>query len=171
MQRTFAVAIIVVASIGAFAQAPPASPALSKVEGWSQWRGPARDGVASSFTVPTVWPAQLTKRWQATVGLGHASPVISGNRIVVHSRQGSREVVTAYDLQSGKQLWQDGVEAPYTMNSAATGHGPGPKSTPAIADGRVFALMSAVVATGVVSSLFAVRLAAATPVVQAIKSE
>ena len=33
-----------------------------------------------------------------------------------------------------------GVNAPYTMNSAATGHGPGPKSTPAVADGRVFTL-------------------------------
>ena len=105
---------------------------------WPQWRGPARDGVASSFTAPATWPAQLTKKWQATVGTGHASPVISGNRVVVHSRQGNREVVTAFDLESGKQLWQDGVDAPYTMNPAATGHGPGPKSTPLVSNGRVF---------------------------------
>jgi outer membrane protein assembly factor BamB len=107
---------------------------------WPQWRGPARDGVASAFTVPATWPAQLTKKWSATVGLGHASPVVSGNRVVVHARQDNREIVAAYDFASGKQLWQDGVDAPYTMNSAATGHGPGPKSTPAIADGRVFTL-------------------------------
>lgn len=107
---------------------------------WPQWRGPARDGVASSFTPPATWPAQLTKKWEATVGAGHASPVISGNRVIVHTRQGNRELVTAFDLASGKQLWQDGVDAPYTMNPAATGHGPGPKSTPAIADGRVFTL-------------------------------
>jgi len=114
--------------------------ALAQTPQWSQWRGPARDGSASSFTAPTAWPAQLTKRWQVAVGLGHASPVVSGNRVVVHARQGTREQVTAYDLQTGKQLWQDGVEAPYTMNSAALGHGPGPKSTPSIADGRVFTL-------------------------------
>ena len=107
---------------------------------WPQWRGAARDGVASSFTPPAAWPAQLTKKWQATVGLGHSSPVVAGNRVVVHSRQANREIVAAYDLASGKQLWQDGVDAPYTMNSAATGHGPGPKSTPAIAGGRVFTL-------------------------------
>lgn len=130
-------ALIALSAIG-IAQVP--EPALSKVEGWSQWRGPARDGVASSFTVPASWPAQLTRRWQVAAGLGHASPVISGNRVVVHSRLGNREVVTAFDLQSGKQLWQDGVDAPYTMNQAAKGHGPGPKSTPAIADGRVFTL-------------------------------
>lgn len=107
---------------------------------WPQWRGPARDGVASAFTVPTAWPAQLTKRWTATVGAGHSSPVVSGNRVVVHTRQANREIVAAYDLDSGKQLWQDGADAPYTMNPAAAGHGPGPKSTPAIADGRVFTL-------------------------------
>lgn len=105
---------------------------------WPQWRGPARDGVASAFTPPAAWPAQLTKRWQATVGLGHSSPVVAGNRVIVHTRQANREIVTAYDLASGKQLWQEGVDAPYTMNSAATGHGPGPKATPLVADGRVF---------------------------------
>ena len=122
---------IVLGSVAVQAQVPAA---------WPQWRGPARDGVASAFTVPATWPAQLTKKWSATVGVGHASPVVAGNRVVVHTRQGNREVVAAYDFESGKQLWQDGVDAPYTMNPAATGHGPGPKSTPAIADGRVFTL-------------------------------
>jgi outer membrane protein assembly factor BamB len=107
---------------------------------WPQWRGPARDGVASAFTVPATWPAQLTKKWEVNVGAGHASPVIAGDRVILHSRQGNREIVAAYDLATGKQLWQEGVEAPYTMNPAATGHGPGPKSTPAIAAGRVFTL-------------------------------
>lgn len=124
-------AILLVTSAITTAQSPAA---------WPQWRGPARDGVASAFTVPATWPAQLTKKWSATVGVGHASPVVAGNRVVVHTRQGNREVVAAYDFESGKQLWQDGVDAPYTVNSAATGHGPGPKSTPAIADGRVFTL-------------------------------
>jgi outer membrane protein assembly factor BamB len=105
---------------------------------WPQWRGPNRDGVVSGFTAPEAWPAQLTKKWQATVGLGHSSPVVAGNRVIVHTRLENREVVTAFDLATGKQLWQDGVDAPYTMNPAARGHGPGPKSTPAIADGRVF---------------------------------
>ena len=113
-----------------FAQSPAAP--------WPQWRGPARDGVASAFTVPATWPAQLTKKWEVSVGAGHASPVISGNRVILHSRQGTREIVAAHDLETGKQIWQDGIDAPYTMNPAATGHGPGPKSTPAIAGGRVF---------------------------------
>src|SRR5687767_9365815 len=120
---------LVLGSVAIQTQAPAA---------WPQWRGPARDGVASAFTVPAAWPAQLTKKWSAAVGLGHASPVVAGNRVIVHTRQGNREIVTAYDLASGKQLWQDGVDAPYTMNPAATGHGPGPKATPLVANGRVF---------------------------------
>jgi len=128
-QRIIAVLLLTSSTISA--QSPAA---------WPQWRGPARDGVASAFTVPTTWPAQLTRKWTATVGVGHASPVISGNRVIVHTRQGNREVVTAYDFESGKQLWQDGVDAPYTVNPAAAGHGPGPKSTPAVAGGRVFTL-------------------------------
>ena len=119
--------------VSVLAQAPAAS--------WPQWRGPARDGVASSFTPPAAWPAQLTKRWEAPVGAGHSSPVVSGNRVVLHSRQGNREVLAALTTcTSGKRLWEDGVDAPYTMNQAALGHGPGPKSTPAIAGGRVFTL-------------------------------
>jgi outer membrane protein assembly factor BamB len=113
---------------------------VGAVADWPQWRGPARDGVAATFTAPAAWPAQLTKKWQANVGLGHASPVVAGNRVIVHTRQANREIVAAYDLASGKQLWQDGIDAPYTMNQAAIGHGPGPKSTPAIGANRVFTL-------------------------------
>lgn len=126
------IAAIALGSVLAHAQSPAAA--------WPQWRGPARDGVASAFSVPTTWPAQLTKKWQASVGVGHASPVVAANRVVVHARQGNREIVAAYDLETGKPLWHQAVEAPYTVNPAAAGHGPGPKSTPAIADGRVFTL-------------------------------
>jgi outer membrane protein assembly factor BamB len=94
--------------------------------------------VAAAFTAPASWPAQLTKKWAVTVGAGHASPVVAGNRVILHSRVGNREIVATYELTSGKPLWQDAVDAPYTMNPAATGHGPGPKSTPTVADGRVF---------------------------------
>jgi hypothetical protein len=132
MKNIIAAISVLTLTASLFAQTPAPS--------WSQWRGPARDGIASSFTAPATWPAQLTKKWEATVGAGHASPVIAGTRIIVHTRQDNREVLTAFDLASGKQLWQDGVDAPYTMNKAAAGHGPGPKSTPAIAGGRVFAL-------------------------------
>jgi outer membrane protein assembly factor BamB len=104
---------------------------------WSQWRGPQRDGTAA-FAAPATWPPSLTKRWELRVGLGHASPVVAGERVIVHTREGEREVTRAVDLKTGKELWRHDYAAPYTMNPAARGHGPGPKSTPAVAGDRVF---------------------------------
>src|SRR6185436_7314168 len=87
---------------------------------------------------PAEWPGALTKRWEAPVGTGHASPVVSGNRVVVIARQGDQEIVRALDVASGKEIWRAAYPAPYEINSAAWAHGAGPKSTPAIAGGRVF---------------------------------
>ncbi len=104
---------------------------------WSQWRGAERDGGAA-LSAPATWPATLTKRWEVTVGVGHSSPVIAGDRVVLHARQGDREIARALDLNTGKEIWRNDHAAPYTVNPAARAHGPGPKSTPAVAGGRVF---------------------------------
>jgi outer membrane protein assembly factor BamB len=104
---------------------------------WPQWRGPTRDGLVGD-PLPAEWPEALAKRWEIAVGAGHASPVVSGNRVVVISREDDEEIVRALDLTSGMEIWRATYPAPYTVNSAAWSHGPGPKSTPAIAGGRVF---------------------------------
>ncbi len=132
MRRAVITTIVCVAlgaSVVAQAQAPS----------WPQWRGAARDGVAT-FDAPRTWPAALTKVWEAQVGVGHSSPVIAGGTVVVHTREGAREMVRAFDLVTGKRRWQEAYDAPYQVNPAAQLHGPGPKSTPAIAGGRVFTL-------------------------------
>lgn len=105
--------------------------------GWPQWRGPRRDGTVTA-PLPANWPVTLTKRWEVTVGAGHSSPIVAGDRVVVHARQGDREITRALALATGKELWRDEYAAPYTVNPAARAHGPGPKSTPAVAGGRVF---------------------------------
>jgi outer membrane protein assembly factor BamB len=104
---------------------------------WSQWRGAQRDGVAA-FMPPPAWPSTLTKRWELVVGAGHSSPTVAGERVIVHARQGDREITRALDLKTGRELWHSEYTAAYTMNPAARAHGPGPKSTPIIAGGRVF---------------------------------
>ena len=107
---------------------------------WPQWRGPNRDGTSATFSAPPQWPETLSRRWQITVGSGHSSPVLAGGRVYVHTRQKDDEIVSAIDVSSGKILWQDRYPAPYRMNPAAMGHGPGPKSTPVVAGGRVVTL-------------------------------
>ena len=48
--------------------------------------------------------------------------------------------MSAIDADSGKVMWRTAYPAPFTMNSAATPHGPGPKSTPVFSNGRLFAI-------------------------------
>ena len=107
---------------------------------WNQWRGPNRDGSAPAPSDPKAWPEKLTQKWKVEVGSGYATPLVVGNRIYQFSRQGEREVMTALDVDTGKMLWQTGHDAPFTMHSAAATHGPGPKSTPAFANGRLFSI-------------------------------
>jgi outer membrane protein assembly factor BamB len=104
---------------------------------WPQWRGPARDG-RTTLTARADFPEALTPAWKVTVGEGHASPVVVGNRVYVFSREGENEVLQAFDLASGHSAWRATCPAPYTMNPAATAHGKGPKATPVVAGGRVF---------------------------------
>ena len=64
------------------------------------------------------------------------------------SRQGENDVMAALDAASGKVLWRTSYPAPFTMDKAAAPHGPGPKSTPAYADGKLFSIgMSGIVET------------------------
>jgi outer membrane protein assembly factor BamB len=107
---------------------------------WPQWRGPNRDGTLASFRAPSTWPDTLTKRWKVEVGTGYATPIVVGNRVYAFSRQDNDEVMRALDAATGKTVWEKRYAAPFTMNSATARHGPGPKSTPTFADGRLFTL-------------------------------
>lgn len=107
---------------------------------WTQWRGPNRDGAIAGFTAPAAWPKALTQRWKAEVGTGYATPLVVGNRVYMFSRLGDNETMSALDADSGKVLWQQGYPAVFTMQSATVRHGAGPKSTPIVANGRIYSI-------------------------------
>ena len=56
----------------------------------------------------------------------------------VHARQGDREITRAVALGPGKELWRERVRRALHHEPCRTGPRAGPKSTPAIAGGRVF---------------------------------
>lgn len=107
---------------------------------WIQWRGPNRDGAVASFAEPKPWPEQLTRKWKVEVGPGYATPLVVGNRVYMFARQGENEVMSALDAETGKVLWQTSYPATFTMQKAAARHGPGPKSTPVFASGKLYAI-------------------------------
>jgi outer membrane protein assembly factor BamB len=107
---------------------------------WPQWRGPHRNGSVTSASGPGVWTKDPSLLWSKEIGEGHASPVTSGGKIFLHSRQGEDEVVSCLNLEDGTTFWRHQYPAPYEMDSAAYNHGKGPKSTPVVQGGKVFTL-------------------------------
>src|SRR5262249_49849347 len=69
-----------------------------------QWRGPNRDGSASSFASPKSWPEKLTLKWKVDVGAGYATPIVVGNRVYTLARQDGNEVMMALDAATGKTV-------------------------------------------------------------------
>lgn len=107
---------------------------------WPQWRGPDRDGTAHSVVLPAELPSELTLVWRVEVGEGHSSPVVVGDRVYLHSREMEEEVVRAFDLADGREIWRHGTPISYRRHPAALKHGKGPRSTPVVAGGSVCAL-------------------------------
>ena len=124
-----------------------ASAGQALAQDWPQWRGPNRDGKVGSFTAPEDWSKALTQKWKVIVGAGDATPALVGDKLYVFARQGEEEVVLCLDAATGKELWKDKNAAP-SVSGPDRGHA-GPRSSPAVADGKVVTLGLA----GVVSCL------------------
>ena len=103
---------------------------------WPQWRGANRDAKAAGFTAPKEWPKELTQKWKVTVGIGDSSPAIVGNKLYVFVRQGTDEVIRCLDATNGKELWSEKYDATKVQGPSASVHS-GPRSSPAVADGKV----------------------------------
>jgi len=111
------------------------SASCALAQDWPQWRGVNRDGKASGFTAPKEWPKELTQKWKVTVGLGDASPAVVGNKLYVFARQGTDEFIRCLDAATGKELWSEKYDATQVSGPAAPHSGP--RSSPAVADGKV----------------------------------
>jgi outer membrane protein assembly factor BamB len=105
---------------------------------WPQWRGPNRDAKAASFNAPETWPAELTQKWKVTVGNGVSTPAVVGERVFVFARQEGNEVIRCLNATTGDQIWQDQYPAESPRGGAS--QYPGPRSSPAVADGKVVTL-------------------------------
>lgn len=110
---------------------------------WNQFRGPNRDCRVTGFIAPEKWPAGLKQVWKVTGGTGDASPVIAGNRVYVHTRQGTEEALLCLDAATGKELWKSSYPSPAVTGPAAS-H-PGPRGTPSVSAGKVVSFGAAAI--------------------------
>ncbi len=109
-------------------------------EVWPGWLGPKRDGWVPGFQPPPSWPKRLEKAWEVKVGTGYGSPLVAGDRVYQHARQGDQEVLWCLDRKTGKVQWRQSYPAPFKIGPGGERHGKGPKSSPVLAQGRVLTL-------------------------------
>ncbi|HYG81256.1 MAG TPA: PQQ-binding-like beta-propeller repeat protein, partial [Pyrinomonadaceae bacterium] len=107
---------------------------------WTDFRGPNRDGRYEELTVRASWPANgLPRLWKQPVGGGYASFVVGEGRAFTIEQRRAQEVVAAYDVETGRELWKHGWDAEFRESMG----GDGPRATPTWHGGRVYALGAA----------------------------
>lgn len=104
---------------------------------WGEFRGQLRDGHYRGTPILTSWPAGGPKAlWHQPVGGGYASFAIAGRRAFTIEQRGSQEVVAAYEVETGRELWTTGWKAEFREFMG----GDGPRATPTWWQGRVYAV-------------------------------
>lgn len=130
------------------AELPPAS---EDPNAFPQFLGPDRNNRMASPKLATDWSANPPKeQWRMPIGAGWSGFAAANNHIYTMEQRGENELVTCYDmgkLNNGQptQVWGTGIEARhYTVMGYV-----GPRCTPLLFDGRVYASG----ATGVIRCL------------------
>jgi outer membrane protein assembly factor BamB len=114
------------------------SPAVKTARNsWTNYRGVNRDGRYDEQKILTTWPADgLKPVWKQPVGGGYASFVIAENVAFTIEQRRNQEVVAAYDIQTGRELWTYGWDANFVESMG----GDGPRATPTWDEGKIYAL-------------------------------
>lgn len=123
------------ANAPAGAPAPAAAAKSGRRNYWTNFRGPARDGRYDEQPIRTNWQGGLQQLWKQPSGGGYSSfSVADGVAYTIEQRRG-QEVVAAYQVETGRELWTHAWDALYTDST-----GDGPRATPTWNEGRLYAL-------------------------------
>jgi outer membrane protein assembly factor BamB len=114
------------------------SAALKPVKySWTNYRGINRDGRYDEQRVLTTWPADgLKPVWKQPIGGGYASFVVADNVAFTIEQRRNQEIVAAYNIQNGRELWTYGWDASFVESMG----GDGPRATPTWDEGKIYAL-------------------------------
>jgi outer membrane protein assembly factor BamB len=134
--------VLLAATAGSFAHA----------DDWPQWMGPRRDGVWRERGLVDALPGGgLPVKWRVPVKGGYSGPAVAGGRVYLMDYErpegdlvndpgsrteiAGRERILCLDAATGKLLWKHDYDCPYAISYAS-----GPRCTPTVADGLVYAL-------------------------------
>lgn len=115
------------------------APALwAKPADWPQYRGPRRDGISAETGLLKTWPAGGPKvLWKVPSGEGYSGITVAGGRLYTQVGRGADEFLLALDANTGRELWRLRMDASFESDM-----GNGPRSTPTVDGGLVYALSS-----------------------------
>lgn len=119
---------------------------------WPQWMGPERDGVWREKGIVRAIPASgLPVKWRVPVKGGYTGPAVADGRVYLMDYDQTEgelsnspndrtlltgsERILCFDAATGKLLWKHEQVVPYEISYAS-----GPRCTPTVIDGRVYAL-------------------------------
>ena len=112
---------------------------------WPQWGGPARNFHVTSDELAREWPdSGPPELWRRALGEGYSAVIVKDDTLVTMYRAGDNEIIVGLNAHTGSTRWEYSYDAPLVydgyfdvwLNSA----GPGPYSSPLIADNIVYAV-------------------------------
>jgi outer membrane protein assembly factor BamB len=129
-----------------------AGPLTSLADDWPQWLGPDRDATWRESGILEEFPEGGPKvLWRTPVAWGYGGPAVHNGKVFVmdyvkasgeiENNPGGRdqlagqERVLCIDAESGKEIWSHAYDRPYSVS-----YGGGPRCTPTVENGKVFAL-------------------------------
>lgn len=83
-------------------------------EDWNQYLGPGRKASLNNVKIERSWPEDGPKKlWSIPLGQGYGGASIVGNDVFVLDRiTEKKDILRCFDLNSGKENWQFGYDAP-----------------------------------------------------------
>lgn len=104
---------------------------------WNQFRGPNRDNISTETNLSSQWPQEGPNLVWIGSGLGEGYSAVSivGDVIYTMGNRDGGEFIVALNRNSGNVIWKVRNGDEYH-----DGTGNGPRGTPTVVDGRVYAL-------------------------------
>ena len=134
--KDFALAATAIEDTGGLSGEPVDLSAVSPQD-YPRFLGADGRAVVQGVSLATDWSAEPPKKlWRQPIGAGWSSFSIVGPYAVTQEQRGEFEQVTCYELTTGRLRWRHQDRVRFTEAAG----GDGPRATPTVADGRVYAM-------------------------------